>query len=381
MRIAFFTETFLNKVDGIVTVLCLLFDHLQQRGVETVIFTPRYGEIDHYASTRVIQVPGFRVPQYPELKLSFPVLLKYPELRRFQPDLVHIVNPVVVGTGGLMMAKVLRVPVVASFHLNIGKAVKYHGVGMTEGFFNGLARTVFNQADYALAPSNKLRDEMRQIGIRGDIGIWQRGVDGEKFHPRHRSTPMREALSDGHPDETILLYVGRLSGEKQIIHLHPVLENVPSTRLAIVGDGPERAALEQQFAGLPAKFMGYLSGEALSQAYASADIFVFPSAMEAFGLVVTEAMAAGLPVIASQVGGVMDVVSEGITGLTFAPGDIPTLIKHTQRLSADAVLRAKMGAAGRAFAETQTWAATMDDLLAQYAAVIGRHTHRTQALR
>jgi glycosyltransferase involved in cell wall biosynthesis len=367
MRIAFFSETFLNKVDGIVTVLCLLFDYLEKRGIETVVFTPRYGEIDYYKSTRVIQVTGFPVPQYPELKLSFPVLLKYNELCRFNPDLVHIVNPVVVGTGGLMMAKTLGIPVVASFHINIGKVAKYHGMGITEGFFNFLARTVFNYADYALAPSRLIQQEMLDIGIR-NVGLWRRGVDGEKFNPRYKSDEMREALSDGHPDQTILLYVGRLSGEKQIDHLRPVLEQVPNTRLAIIGDGPERASLQEHFAGLPAKFMGYMTGEALSQAYASADVFVFPSAMEAFGLVVTEAMAAGLPVVASRVGGVCDVVEEGVTGYTFTPGDIPTLIDGVRKIGGSNVK--VMGAAARDFAKMQTWEATMDELLADYERVI-----------
>jgi glycosyltransferase involved in cell wall biosynthesis len=369
MRIAFFTETFLNKVDGIVTVLCLLLDHLEQQGIETVIFTPRYGDIERYRSTRVIQVPGFRLPQYPELRLSFPVLLKYGELKRFNPDLVHIVNPVVVGTGGLMMAKALGIPVIASFHINIAKAAKYHGAGITEGFFNFLARTVFNRADYALAPSRLIQQEMFDIGIR-NVGLWRRGVDGEKFHPRYKSAAMREALSDGHPDDTLLLYVGRLSGEKQVDHLRPVLEQIPGTRLAIIGDGPARDALQSHFTGLPAKFMGYLSGESLSQAYASADVFVFPSAMEAFGLVVTEAMAAGLPVVASRVGGVCDVVEEGVTGYTFAPGDIRGLMEGVRAVTADRAHMTAMRTAARAFAETQTWAATMDELLADYERVI-----------
>jgi glycosyltransferase involved in cell wall biosynthesis len=187
---------------------------------------------------------------------------------------------------------------------------------------------------------------------------------------------MRETLSDGHPDETILIYVGRLSAEKKLEQLRPVLEQVPGTRLALVGNGPDRAALEQHFAGLPVKFMGYMSGEALSQAYASADIFVFPSALETFGLVVTEAMAAGLPVVASQVGGVRDVVQEGVTGYTFVPGDVKVLIDGVRKITVSRERITEMGVAARAFAETQTWEVMMDEVLDVYSSMIEKHHRR-----
>ncbi|MBK8024150.1 MAG: glycosyltransferase [Chloroflexi bacterium] len=177
-------------------------------------------------------------------------------------------------------------------------------------------------------------------------------------------------MTDGHPDETLLLYVGRISSEKQIDHLRPVLESVPGTRLAIIGDGPARADMEAYFAGTPTKFMGYMKGEPLSQAYASADAFVFPSSMETFGLVVVEAMAAGLPVVASRVGGIPDVVHIGETGYTFDVGDIDGLIDGVRRTVSSRERIAEMGRSARAFAETQSWDAMMDEVIALYADLI-----------
>jgi glycosyltransferase involved in cell wall biosynthesis len=113
--------------------------------------------------------------------------------------------------------------------------------------------------------------------------------------------------------------------------------------------------------------MGYLQGEALYAAYASADIFVFPSALESFGLVVLEAMAAGLPVVAARVGGVMDVIEEGVTGYTFDPGNIGALIAGVRQIAQDRANIAAMGWAARAFAETQTWPAMMDEVIEHYA--------------
>ena len=113
-----------------------------------------------------------------------------------------------------------------------------------------------------------------------------------------------------------------------------------------------------------------MQGEALSQAYASADIFVFPSALETFGLVVVEAMAAGLPVVASRVGGVRDVVAEGRTGYTFESGDIDGLIAGVRQIAASRARITEMGLAARAFAETQTWPAMMDEVIDLYVRLI-----------
>jgi glycosyltransferase involved in cell wall biosynthesis len=202
------------------------------------------------------------------------------------------------------------------------------------------------------------------------VGLWKRGVDAERFNPRFRDFAMRQQLSDGHPDEVVLLYVGRLSSEKKIDQLKHVLEAVPSTRLALVGDGPARDDLKAHFEGTHATFVGYLKGEALSRAYASADIFVFPSALETFGLVVVEAMAAGLPVVASRVGGVRDVVEEGRTGYTFDVGDTGALIEGVRQIAANRTRIAEMGQAARMFAETQTWPAMMDEVVELYARLI-----------
>ncbi|RMG81420.1 MAG: glycosyltransferase family 1 protein [Chloroflexi bacterium] len=374
MRVALFTETFLPKVDGIVTVVCLLLDHLAKRGVESVIVAPRIGDITHYNETEVITVPSFTVPLYPELKTGPPSPFTYSRLKAFQPDVVHLIHPAFIGTFGLLMAKRLGVPTLASFHLDIARITQHFNIGpLSLGFLqpitNFYTRVVFNAADYTLAPSKLIQRDMLDIGIQ-KVGLWRRGVDAGKFHPRHASAEMRAALSDGHPDETLLLYVGRLSNEKQIDHIKPVLEAVPNTRLAIVGDGPAREDLEAYFDGTPTKFMGYLKGEALYSAYASADIFVFPSAMETFGLVVTEAMAAGLPVVASRVGGIPDVVQEGVTGYTFESGDIDALIDGVRRIATSRARIKQMGQAARAFAETQSWPAMMDEVIDLYAELI-----------
>ena len=376
MRVVIVTETFLPKVDGIVKVACLLLDHLERRGIQAMVVAPRYGDMQRYHSARVHSLPSLSLPMYPEARLGFPTLQLIRELAAFQPDVAHLFHPVMAGIPTLAMLKWLGVPSVASFHLDYARlARQFHigglTLGLTRPLVNWLTRRVFNWADYRLAPSRLVQAQMHALGIHG-VGLWRRGVDAEAFHPRFRSHAMRAEMSRGHPQDTLLLYVGRLSDEKQLEQLRPVLHQLPNTRLALVGDGPARPRLEREFAGLPVAFMGYLRGERLASAYASADIFVFPSRLETFGLVVVEAMAAGLPVVAARVGGVPETVRDGVNGYTFASGDIAGLLDGLRAMTEHPDKLRAMGKQARAFAEAQSWQAIMDEVIAVYASLIAR---------
>ncbi len=371
MRVALFTETFLPKIDGIVTVLVLLMDHLVKRGVEFMVVAPKLeGQAADYRGNKVVGVPGLTFPFYPELKFGPPTLHTYREIKAFKPDIAHFIHPTLVGTGGMMMAKRLNVPTLASFHLDLANMIHYFGFGFLEPVVWWYTRQNFNAADYALAPSRLVQQDMLAHGVK-QVGLWRRGVDAEHFHPGYADRDMRVRLSAGHPDDTILLYVGRLSNEKQIDKIRPVLERVPGTRLAIVGDGPARSELQQYFRGTPATFMGYLRDEELWSAFASADVFVFPSAMETFGLVLIEAMASGLPVVTTRVGGVDDMVQSGVNGYVFNVGDVRGMIDGVRAILSDPSKRRVMGRNARIFAETQSWPVMMDELLTCYEDLIG----------
>lgn len=366
MRVALFTETFLPKVDGIVTVLVLLMDHLIKRNIEFVVVAPKLSDdLTQYRGNKVIGVPGVRLPLYPELKVGPPTLHTYREVKRFQPDIAHFIHPTLVGTGGLVMAKRLNLPTLASFHLDLAQMMQYFGLGFLEPVMWWYTKTNFNAADYALAPSRRVQQTMVRHGVR-HVGLWRRGVNADDFHPRYADREMRVRLSGGHPDEMILLYVGRLSSEKQIDQIKTVLRQVPGTRLAVVGDGPARQDLAAHFAGTPTTFMGYLRGEELASAFASADIFVFPSATETFGLVLIEAMAAGLPVVTSRVGGADDVVRPGVNGYLFNVGDTRGMIEGVRAILSEPSKRRVMGRNARMFAETQAWPVMMDELITCY---------------
>jgi len=374
MRAAVFTETFLPKMDGIVRVVCLLLDHLNKRGVETLLIAPKLGDIDYYNQTRVIQINGVSFPLYPELRLGPPTIGTYRELQAFQPDVVHVIHPVMIGIPGMIMAKTLGVPVLSSFHLDLARLASHYHLGFIRPLADYATKLVFNWADYTLAPSKQMQHELLAKGF-SQVGLWKRGVDAQRFHPRFYDDAMRARLSAQHPQDIVLLYVGRLSAEKQIEHLRPVLAHVPNTRLALVGDGPHRQELEAYFAGTNTTFMGYLGGDELARAYASADIFTFPSAMESFGLVVVEAMAAGLPVVASRVGGIPDVVEEGYNGYTFNVGDVDALVEGVESIAVTRRRMQTMGRNARRFAETQSWDAMMEEVIVHYERLVYSYRH------
>ena len=368
MRIALFTETFYPKIDGIVTRLCQTVDHLQRAGDRVLVFSPDYG-IKEYKGARVCGVTGYPLPMYPELKLAPPNPSLRPVLEEFAPDLIHVVNPAILGLGGIYYAKTLKVPLVASYHTHLPRYLHHYGWGMFEPLLWELLKGAHNQAELNLCTSTAMVDELRSHGILR-VDLWQRGVDTELFEPHLASREMRSRLSQGHPDSPLLLYVGRLGAEKQIEAIKPVLEAIPEARLALVGDGPTRDRLEEYFAGTPTNFVGYLRGKTLASAFASADAFIFPSRTETLGLVLLEAMAAGCPVVAAGTGGITDIVTDGVNGYLFDPDDDRGAIVATERLLANKAERETLRQKARQEAERWSWSAATAQLRQYYRSLI-----------
>jgi len=369
VRVAFFTETFLPKVDGIVTRLTKTVQHLVAAGDEVLIFCPE-GAPDHYMGARVIGVPAVPLPLYPELKLALPRPVVSEALECFAPDLVHVVNPAVLGLGGIWLARTRGVPLVASYHTHLPKYLEHYGMGMLEPLIWELLKAAHNQAQLNLCTSTAMVEELSEKGIQ-NTALWQRGVDTELFRPELRSEAMRHRLHGGRSDtSSLLLYIGRLSAEKQIERIRPVLEAMPEARLALVGDGPHRQQLERVFEGTATTFVGYLAGEELASAYASGDAFLFPSSTETLGLVLLEAMAAGCPVVGANRGGIPDIVSDGENGCLYDPDSPDSLSRAVQRLLGNAQTHRQLRIAARREAERWGWAGATEQLRGYYARVL-----------
>jgi glycosyltransferase involved in cell wall biosynthesis len=368
MRIAIFSETFLPKWDGVANTVSHLLEHLANRGHQSLMFAPE-GAPERYAATPIRGLPSLAFPLYPDLRLVPPVFNVERELRAFAPDLVHVVNPAFLGLVGLRQARALGLPLAASYHTDLPGYTTTYGVGLLKETVWSYFRWLHNQAALNLAPSHFTKRQLEAHGFQR-VKVWSHGVDTERFHPRHRSAAWRRRLTGGHPDAPLLLYVGRLAPEKRLDWLRPLLDGLPGTRLALVGDGPIRTELETLFAGSPTVFTGYLQGEELSHAYASADLFVFPSDSETFGNVVLEAMASGLPVIAAGAGGPVDLVQDGYNGYLFEASRQEALLILTRRYLSDARATQRLARNARTYAETQRWDVVNDLLLDDYQLLI-----------
>ncbi|MDC3171037.1 glycosyltransferase family 1 protein [Prochlorococcus sp. AH-716-E13] len=358
MKIAFFTETFLPKVDGIVTRLTKTIEFLTKNGDEVIVFCPE-GCPDSYKGATIVGVAAMPLPLYPELKLGLPGPAVSDKLEEFKPDLVHVVNPAVLGLGGIWLAKTNNIPLIASYHTHLPKYLEHYGMGMLEPLLWELLKAAHNQALLNLCTSTAMVNELEDKGIQR-TALWQRGVDTENFRPELRNKTMREKLFGKYQNtDSLLIYVGRLSAEKQIERIKPVLDNIPGACLALVGDGPYRGQLEKIFENTKTNFIGYLSGEELASAYASGDIFLFPSSTETLGLVLLEAMAAGCPVIGANKGGIPDIINDGINGCLYDPDEKDngerSLIEATKKILADKNKKEAMRKEARKEAEQWDW--------------------------
>jgi glycosyltransferase involved in cell wall biosynthesis len=215
-------------------------------------------------------------------------------------------------------------------------------------------REYHNRADVNLTVSGIMQAELTRRGFER-VELWPPAVDSDLFHPCRQSPAMRSRLLGGRTDRRLLLTVSRLAPEKNVGFLLNVLRGFPDACLAIVGDGPGRADLERRFQGTDTRFIGYLKGEALASAYASADAFVYASETETMGNVVLEAMASGCPVVAPRAGGIPNLLTHGSSGFLFNPGDADDAVHWTREVLGDLDTRRRISQAARQAIEARNW--------------------------
>src|SRR5690625_255674 len=365
MRIAMFTETFLPKIDGVVTRVVRTLEQLRELGHEVLLFAPHHppGE---YAGHRVVRVPGVPFkPWYPDLFLGMPRPRLGRELDRFRPDVVHVVNPVVLGLWGTAIAKQRNLPLLASFHTDITQYAKHLRLSFLSPISRTFLRDVHNQAHINLCTSMPMVDAARGLGIQR-VRLWPKAVDTERYHPDNFSAEMRDRLTDGNPDAKLIVYVGRLSFEKRLEWLHEPIRRLKGARLAFVGSGPAEGYFRKQFADTPTVFTGYMSGDQLAQAYASADVFAFPSDTETLGFVAMESMASGVPVVGTDASSIPEVIKHDMNRLLFEPGNLDDLTEKLQLLLENDALRLRLAAAARTSMEGRSWRAATEKLVEYY---------------
>lgn len=371
MRVAIVAESFLPNVNGVVNSVLRVVDHLEITGHTAVVIapdTPRGqpgGPRMVGRRTPVHLVPSVRVPRVTSLPVGVPAPVLYRALRDFEPDVVHLASPFVVGAAGALAARKLRVPAVAVFQTDVAGFAAEYRLGAVEQLAWQYTRRLHELCDLTLAPSSAALEELAAHGIPR-LRKWGRGVDNELYSPGRRDLELRASWM-GDSAELVVGFVGRLAPEKHVERLASLAAD-PTVQLVIVGDGPERARLERLMPG--AVFTGELRGVDLARAYASLDIFVHAGEHETFCQAIQEAMASGLPVIGPDAGGPRDLVAPFRTGYLLGVDEFSTRLPEVVDTLRDDALRAAFGRAAVQAVRSRSWSAICAQLVGHYDSVL-----------
>lgn len=392
-RILFCTDTYPPQLNGVSVVTAAMVAGLCSRGWECAVVAPAYPT----ASRRVLEeprgvprfdLPSYAVPAYPELRLVWPQRGEVGALMdRFRPDVVHCATEMLVGRAGLSEANRRGIPVCTTYHTDFSRYCSAYGMPFLRPAVRTWIRRFHAQAARTFVPSRAAQRDLANMGVPRSL-VWSGGVDTEQFHPRHFSVLTRHRYAMG-PDFTFL-HVGRMAPEKNIELLLTAFELLRARhperrlRLLVAGSGPSEVSLRLR-AGNGVTFLGAVErSRDLPALYASSDAFVTCSETETLGLVVLEAMAAGLPVVACHAGGVGDYLESGRNGLSFAIGDLEQCVAAMERLMSDCSLYERLRVGARATAEHMSARCEMnrlDALLRRVAgAAVPRHRSLTPAL-
>ncbi|SMF01559.1 glycosyltransferase [Pseudobacteriovorax antillogorgiicola] len=370
LKIAIFTEVFLPKIDGITNRLMNTIRELKRMGHDVVVFAPD-NAVDEFEGSPVVKTKSFHFRPYPGVKLTYPSPRILKQLRQHKPDLVHVVGPAVTGLWGTLCARFLGVPIVSSYHTDFPNYAQKYGLGFIKPLVWMLVRRIHNLAQINLCPSSATSKELTENRIK-DVRIWRGGVDARLFHPSRCCNNMRFKLTGGKTEGPLAVYVGRLGHEKGLDAIEPLLQAVPDLRFAIIGDGPARRRLESRLPSDRVTFMGFLRGEELAKAYASADFFFMPSQTETLGFVTMEAICSGLPVVAADAGGTQGIIDHGRNGFLYQPNRVDEAASYFRQLIDDPDLRTKIKKYGLSQAQGFSWAQETMSLLSQYAEILQR---------
>jgi glycosyltransferase involved in cell wall biosynthesis len=353
-KIALFTDT-LDEINGVAITIRRIISTARNRGIELTVITAGNSSDEEVEGVKKFAAVGdFVLPEYPELKLNFPPILDVMDfVEREGFTSIHVSTPGTVGLLGLLIARMMDLPLAGTYHTDIPQYVR----SLTNDEFLEQAAWSFmvwfyNQMEEVMVPSVGTREQLLARGLPASkMKPLPRWVDTDQFTPARKAARYWEER--GLSSAIKLIYVGRVSREKSLELLTEAFRELVDTGedvgLVIIGDGPYREEMATTLADYPALFTGYLHWEELQCGYASADLFVFPSATDTFGNVVLEAQASGLAVIVSNAGGPRELMVEGETGTVFQAGSKDDLIAAIRRLTASRALLAEMGEKARAF--------------------------------
>lgn len=323
MNIGIFTETYKPNINGVVTSIEIKKRELEKLGHKVYILAP-YDPSFEERESDVIRLKSFVLVFQPEYRLAYPPMPKVmKQLKKLKLDIIHAETPFSLGIIAAYMAKNEHIPLIHTYHTLFAEYVHYLKIPttFTKKAAEKASAAYCNMCNHIISPSIDVKSELLRYGVKKPITIIPTGIDNESFKTGD-SKQVREKLGICE-DEKVLIFTGRLGKEKNIEFLMNSFYLLKEKRkekikLLLVGDGPYREELKEMSRKLGIEkdviFAGYIYREEIAAYYKSADIFIFSSLTETQGLVVLEAMASGIPVVAIKASGVEDMIVDGVSG-------------------------------------------------------------------
>ncbi len=371
-KVALFTGNYNHIRDGVSLTLNRMVKFLLANDVEVRVFGPTIEKpaMDHEGT--FVSVPSMSLPGRPEYRMSTALS---PEARRhlreFDPDLVHIATPDLLGYKALRWAADHGIPVVSSYHTHFTSYLKYYRLSFLEPLLWKYLNWFYSHCEQLYVPTPSMAEWLRRMGVRTDLKIWARGIDSTKFSPGYRD----QAWRDDHgfnPGDVVITFVSRLVWEKNLKLFADVVNRLQNThkhvKAMVVGDGPAAGEMKQILPN--AVYTGFLTGEELAKAYANSDLFFFPSDTETFGNVTLEAMASGLPCVVADAVGSKSLVDHDENGYLAPVEKSDLFYSYIEKLVLSSGLREKMSSASVQKANSYSWQNINGKLLRYYEQVL-----------
>lgn len=368
LRVAIFTGNYNHIRDGVSLTLNRLVSFLESQNIPVIVVGPTNEEpaIEHVGE--FLAVPSIPMPGRPEYRVT----IGFPEdvqkrLREFNPTLIHIATPDLLGFRSMRFAQMNNIQIVSSYHTHFTSYLKYYNMEMLEVLGWKYLSWFYSQCKHIYVPSSSMADELSLHGISEGLRIWARGVDVQLFNPEKRDLNWRKSLGIT-DDEVVISFVSRLVWEKDLQTVVDTFNKIfpkhEQVKVLMVGEGPAKNELKLMMPN--AIFTGFLSGEDLAKAYASSDIFFFPSDTETFGNVTLEAMSSGLPAVVADATGSKSLIENGVNGLLCPPKKTVLFANALSELIENTELRKKMGVIARQKAMPYSWKEVNNGLLSNY---------------
>lgn len=373
LRVALFSGNYNYVRDGANQALNKLMGSALAAGVQVRVYSPTTDTPAFEPVGDLVSVPSWRLPgERGEYRLGKPIGGAIDaDLKRFAPNIVHVSAPDILGHSAIRWARRNRVPVIASHHTRFETYPRYYGMSFLEPVLIWLQKRFYNKFDHVMVPTASVCAMLKSWGITTPMGIWGRGIDHARFNPGRRDNEWRRQLGIG-DDEVAIGFLGRLVREKGLGVFAEVIAALKTRgiphRVLVIGEGPARQWFTDRVPD--AVFTGFQRGDDLGRAVAGMDVFFMPSVTESFGNVTSEAMAAGVPVVAARATGNIDLVDDGVTGFIVDPTDIAGYAEAIGRLIVDPALRIAAGKAGHERVRDYDWEKVNGVMIAAYLSLL-----------